>query len=364
MYNPGNDTSWRAAGSADFSGSLFRSGSYAVCRSLFAVRTRLSLKINGISSRLITLKTKIGAYMTLGAVGTTGMFQSAEALQAAGLATAVVSLWFLSKECLTSFRRKREEGGPASEESEKELLEKALVLRRQGEHHYDMGRKFQNGIGINSDYSRAFQHFYEGAKLGNRECAAELGTFYEYGKGVPRNEFLAQYWYEEGAYGGSGMACYYLARWYLAQERKTPEIRRRAVYFLDEACFNGNVKAQELRGILIQKNTFTDSATEEQLGSATRESMYDYAIHPGLRRYIFRGGTSKPSEIRAAYRILGFPGGDDGAFLDLSPRRIRRAYHDRVRKYHPDAAGTCSDRDREKLEVLKRACELLLKLNS
>ena len=302
MYNPGNDTSWRAAGSADFSGSLFRSGSYAVCRSLFAVRTRLSLKINGISSRLITLKTKIGAYMTLGAVGTTGMFQSAEALQAAGLATAVVSLWFLFKECLTSFRRKREEGGAASEESEKELSEKALVLRRQGEHHYDMGRKFQNGIGINSDYSRAFQHFYEGAKLGNRECAAELGTFYEYGKGVPRNEFLAQYWYEEGAYGGSGMACYYLARWYLAQERKTPEIRRRAVYFLDEACFNGNVKAQELRGILIQKNTFTDSATEEQLGSATRDSM----TMPFTRgsEDIFSGAV--PASRRKSGRPTGF----------------------------------------------------------
>ena len=57
--------------------------------------------------------------MTLGAVGTTGMFQSAEALQAAGLATAVVSLWFLSKECLTYFRRGRGANDAASEDAEK-----------------------------------------------------------------------------------------------------------------------------------------------------------------------------------------------------------------------------------------------------
>ncbi|WP_406546932.1 hypothetical protein [Succinimonas sp.] len=321
------------------------------------------MKTDGISSRLITLKTKIGAYMTLGAVGGAGIFQSSEALEAAGVATAVVSLWLLSRECYLAFRRRS--GKNAGQDGiEQEDSEKARLLRKQGEHHYDLGRKFQSGVGVNSDYSRAFQHFYEGAKLGNRECAAELGTFYEFGKGVPRNDFLAQYWYEEGAYGGSGMACYYLARWYFAQEKKLPEYRRRAVYFLDEACFSGHAKALELRSILIQKNSFTDSATEAQIGSATRDSMYDYAIHPGLRKYIFRGGTSKPAEIRAACRILGFPVGDDGSFPDLSPRRIRRHYHERVRKYHPDADGSCSEVDREKLELLKRACELLLKLNS
>ena len=57
------------------------------------------------------------------------------------------------------------------------------------------------------------------------------------------------------------------------------------------------------------------------------------------------------------YSILGVP-------RSASDEEIKKAYRKLSRKYHPDADGSCSDIDREKLELLKRACELLLKLNS
>ncbi len=320
------------------------------------------MKIKSIISQLDSLRFRVGSSVTLGMLGTSGIFQNTESLQIGGLAVAMVSTWYLARTGVNYIRDKKNKTDLQTE-SENKSTEESLKKDQVRKEHYELAKRYQQGIGVNSDYSRAFEHYYEGAKLGSLDCAAELGTFYEFGKGIPQNNFLAQYWYEEGAFGENPASCFYLARWYL-RHRRDKKAQRRVVYFLDVSCMHGFEKALELRKILINSGKYTNNATENKLLNMAKSKMFDYASHPALRKFIFRGGTSKPSEIASAYKMLGFKLNEDGTMPDLDISEIRKSYHYHVRKLHPDKTGQPSSEVSEKLTQLRIAFELLFRLNS
>jgi TPR repeat protein len=53
------------------------------------------------------------------------------------------------------------------------------------------------------DYPRAVKSFGPAAERGNARAQAYLGFMYQYGRGVPQNYGLAQYWYRRAAEQGN-----------------------------------------------------------------------------------------------------------------------------------------------------------------
>src|SRR5690349_20465149 len=53
-----------------------------------------------------------------------------------------------------------------------------------------------------SDYPRAARSVVPSAERGNARAQAYLGFMYQYGRGVPQNYVLAQYWYRRAAEQG------------------------------------------------------------------------------------------------------------------------------------------------------------------
>lgn len=305
---------------------------------------------------------RVGMYLTMGAVGTQGLVQNTvESIQVFGLAAVALSSWELARLGYSSVMHKT----AANDENNLKMLEKALDAADENDLErraylqgcLDIGNSYMKGLGVPKDYEKAFSSFYEGAKLGSSDCAVQLGTFYEEGKYKPKNEFLACYWYEESAFANNADGCLHLAKWYLAN--KGENYQKRVVYFLEKACQAGFADAIYFRDKLVKQGSYKINP------NIADKDMYDYAIHPRLRRFIFKGGTSKPSEITNAYRILGFEIKKDEPISDLDLSQIRQAYHQRIKSLHPDATKLAiSDNDKEKMVKLHEAYELLLKLNA
>lgn len=182
-----------------------------------------------IKKIITTIKTNsvcnVGMYVTLGVIGSQGLAHNAETIQALGLATVAISAWQISKtgyKKLTSGKEKREEQLKTislSYENDEKSEKKTKYLKDC----YDRGIRYQTGRGTAVDYKKAFDCFYEGAKSGSQECAIKLGGFYEDGRYIPKNDFLARYWYEEAAIRNSPEAYYLLARWYLDHPKNNSE---------------------------------------------------------------------------------------------------------------------------------------------
>ncbi|RIA80754.1 kinase-like domain-containing protein [Glomus cerebriforme] len=64
---------------------------------------------------------------------------------------------------------------------------------------YDLGLRYENGIGIEKDVFKAFQCFKKAADNGSDEAQYKLGEFLEYGIGTEKNTTRAFYWYERAA---------------------------------------------------------------------------------------------------------------------------------------------------------------------
>lgn len=308
---------------------------------------------------------RVGMYLTMGAAGTQGlMLSSVEAFQIAGLAAVALSSWELARIGYASVLHITQ----SSNENNIKMLAKALESadKKSAEHQsyllscFDIGNAYLKGYGVAKDYEKAFDCFYDGAKHGSSECAVMLGSFYEEGKCKPKNDFLACYWYEESAFSKNAEGCYHLAKWYTNYNHE--KYTKRIVYFIEQACNSGLKKAIDLRNDLMQSGKYP---TDVQTLCLSEKGMFDYAIHPQLRRFIFKGGTSKPSEITNAYKILGFDINKDEAINDLDLSQIRKAYHQRIKNLHPDITkASVSEYDKDQMVKLHEAYELLLRLNA
>ncbi|MCG7548045.1 tetratricopeptide repeat protein [Pseudoalteromonas sp. Of7M-16] len=62
----------------------------------------------------------------------------------------------------------------------------------------NLGMMYNNGDGVDIDYSRAKSYFEQAVELGSRLSFGNLGSLYELGKGVERDYDKAIYWYQKG----------------------------------------------------------------------------------------------------------------------------------------------------------------------
>lgn len=245
----------------------------------------------------------------------------------------------------------------------KTLSDRLKRLKEEQENCYEIGCHYLNGIGFNKNYSDAFKYFYEGAKKGSLKCALELGKFYEHGKFVGRNDFLAKYWYEFAAFGGNTDAYICLAKWYLKQEPTKLSVIR-IVYFLDKACEVGERQAFEIRKSLQENQKFTCEGIEKIVKDDNRKNiMYDFAIKKQLHKFIFRGGSCNPNDIIHAYKTLGFFVSANLELPDLTVSQIKKSYFSKMREYHPDANNGQNKYQDDSFEDLQTSYKLLLRLN-
>lgn len=61
---------------------------------------------------------------------------------------------------------------------------------------YQVGRCFENGLGVKKDQNMAFQWFFWSAINGFKDAYYKLGLYYNYGKSVEQDFKKAQYWYQ------------------------------------------------------------------------------------------------------------------------------------------------------------------------
>ena len=71
---------------------------------------------------------------------------------------------------------------------------------------YDLGRKFDEGLGIATDEQQAFRWYSLAAARGHAEAMNRLGMLYAQGRGVPQDYVAAFAWYRQAVARGSGVA--------------------------------------------------------------------------------------------------------------------------------------------------------------
>lgn len=79
---------------------------------------------------------------------------------------------------------------------------------------YELGNRFEQGMGVARDPEEAFRWYYRAAELGNGEAMNCLGIAYATGDGVPRNEELSMRWFLKAAENGSIVAMSNVAKSY------------------------------------------------------------------------------------------------------------------------------------------------------
>jgi TPR repeat protein len=74
----------------------------------------------------------------------------------------------------------------------------------QGDAHAqsNLGVMYRNGYGVPKDYAEAARWYRKAADQGDIGGQTELGAMYLNGKGVPKNRSLALYWYNKAAKQG------------------------------------------------------------------------------------------------------------------------------------------------------------------
>ena len=60
-----------------------------------------------------------------------------------------------------------------------------------------MGYLYENGLGVPQDHTKAFEYYYEAAKLDDDTGKCNLGFCYLNGIGVNRDKEMAKYWLEK-----------------------------------------------------------------------------------------------------------------------------------------------------------------------
>lgn len=80
---------------------------------------------------------------------------------------------------------------------------------------YELGRLYEQGLGVPKDYMRAFRLYKASAGLGRyRKAQFALGNLYFKGRGTLQNYDLAIDWFRKAAWGGHPIAQYLLGAMY------------------------------------------------------------------------------------------------------------------------------------------------------
>jgi hypothetical protein len=98
-----------------------------------------------------------------------------------------------------------------------------------------VGLMYQQGLGVQRSYGRAYHWYLRAAKKGNVDAMVCIGLLYENGLGHHRDFQKAMSYYQEGAKRGSASACNALGEMYAKGEGVSPDYNQAFDWFKKSA---------------------------------------------------------------------------------------------------------------------------------
>ncbi|MEO7954505.1 MAG: tetratricopeptide repeat protein [Polaromonas sp.] len=132
------------------------------------------------------------------------------------------------------------------------LTVKTLADEGSTSAQFELGRMFENGIGVGRDPQQAVFWYGQAAAQGDAEAQTNLGVLYARGVGVPRNDGYAVAWFRKAAEQGLAKAQYDLGYMY-AKGLGVPRDDQLAIDWYRKAAGQGVVRAQYNLGEIYSK---------------------------------------------------------------------------------------------------------------
>lgn len=102
-----------------------------------------------------------------------------------------------------------------------------------------MGYMYEHGLGVETNFYKAFDLYKRGAEVGSTKCKYNLAVFYRDGMGTSRNLKNAKYWFENASWDGDYGAMSDLGICYIRGEGTNKSISD-AKYWFEKSCNGGN----------------------------------------------------------------------------------------------------------------------------
>eukprot|EP00300_Choanocystis_sp_HF-7_P020298 c20559_g1_i2.p1 GENE.c20559_g1_i2~~c20559_g1_i2.p1 ORF type:complete len:802 (+),score=165.47 c20559_g1_i2:36-2441(+) len=107
---------------------------------------------------------------------------------------------------------------------------------------YDLGVRYENGIGIGADMARALHWYTKSGEQGNTDALYNLGVIYATGRGVEKDEALAVGWYSKAAELGHAVAQFKLGVMY-ANGLGVSQDYNKAIFWYEKSAEQNNAIA-------------------------------------------------------------------------------------------------------------------------
>ena len=87
----------------------------------------------------------------------------------------------------------------------------SVEKEEKGGKNFTLAMNYLIGYEVKEDNKKAFKFFHKAARQGSVEAKYFMGTCFDQGIGVKKQQELARYWYRQAAKGGYSKAVYKLA---------------------------------------------------------------------------------------------------------------------------------------------------------
>lgn len=129
---------------------------------------------------------------------------------------------------------------------------KTLADEGSSNAQFELGRMFENGIGVARDPQQAAFWYGKAAAQGHAEAQTDLGVLYARGLGLARNDAYAVAWFRKAAEQGLAKAQYDLGYMY-SKGTGVPKDDQLAIDWYRKAAGQGVVRAQYNLGEIYSK---------------------------------------------------------------------------------------------------------------
>lgn len=162
----------------------------------------------------------------------------------------------------------------------------------------NIGKAYQQGLGVTPDMQEAFKWFQKAANLGSAEAQLILGNLYERGEGVPKDYAESVKWYRSGAVLGDAKSLYNLGEYFRVGVGVSQDYVE-AYAFYNIAAAVGYSDAAKMRDAVAETFLKGNSLIEAQKRSRDLKVELDSEGAKAVAAILARryaAGTQAPSE--------------------------------------------------------------------
>ena len=213
---------------------------------------------------------------------------------------------------------------------------RALAEKGDAKAQNNLGRMYDEGLGVPKDEDEAVKWYREAADQGHADAQNSLGVMYRTGLGVPKDEVEGVKWYRKAADQGYAAAQYNLGKMYIYGFGVTQD-EVEAVKWYREAADQGHAVAQNDLGVMYERGQGVTKDVVEAVKWFRKAADQGYAfaqINLG-KKYAYGHGVTK-DEVEAVkwYRKAADQGNNFGQYnLGVMYERGQGVTKDEVEAY-------------------------------